>query len=147
MEVANAKARGEAYAAVRREAVVPYLKALATLYDHGMPESKPELPSARVLPTFGTPQAKAAYKVYSEECEKIKLCRDMCDLAHVPTNKILALYNNSPLATEELHQLAKEILKDDAAVERLVSKVRRNTPTDQRPEPEASPATRTTTGK
>jgi hypothetical protein len=77
----------------------------------------------------GSPEYQRGKKVYDDQ---VKAARDaqmrnrLIDARKSKLQDIIFIYSRQPLATEELEQVAKEELKDDAAVKRIVDMVKVN---------------------
>jgi hypothetical protein len=137
---------GEEYARGRRESVVPMLKALKILVQSGAPseEDEPWLPA--VSPVFvipaDSPEHAAALKRYAEQWEarrKAEVLLDAWSLRWIIAHNIAGYYMQPPYATDELRQLATDILKDQALVNTLVQKAEANIPSPPPPAPVQQP--------
>jgi len=138
---------GEEYARGRRESVVPMLNALKILVDNGAPpeEAQPYLPSAGgffVVGPHDTPQYAALVKEHEEQWEarrKAEVLLDAWSLRWIVVHNIAGYYMQPPYATDELRQLATDILKDQALVNTLVQKAEANIPSPPPPAPVQQP--------
>jgi len=120
--------RGAALAEARRQAVMPYLLGLKVAIDQGVPDQVQEPPILRKPPTGpGDPAtAEAERRRYAREHAQWRLIRFHKKLAQyreIHINQIAFMYSRLPFATDELESLARDVLKDDAAVDRLMARV------------------------
>ncbi len=133
VEMANSGATGQRLAVVRREAVMPYLLGLKEMLPQDLPETAPEFPTGRMGFYNGDgPQASEEARKHDAEqsdlaaaWESAKLQGDLIVRRDAITDQIEFLYSRMPFATEELNKLANEILQNPAAVERLLSRVKK----------------------
>jgi hypothetical protein len=129
VKLANAGVRGQALAAVRREAVVPYLRSLKEALPHDLPKEMPDLPAVSLFTYTGPeddPVVQAARARRAEQLaarEKAEFQRDMILMRDTASEHIAFMYSRLPFATEELQKTAKQILGDQDAVDELLLRV------------------------
>jgi len=120
--------------AMRREAVVPLLRALKALAEHDLPDGRPERPiwvKERNYYEKGTPEheaSEAKYKAQLEAHWRVRFLEDMVSWRDRQEREIAGMYTfpklPGPAMLEELLTLAKEELQDEQAIEHLLSAVR-----------------------
>ncbi len=124
IEASNRGVRGDAMMAVRREAVVPYLRGLAeavavvtTTENSPLP---PDLPMQGRDMVMHAESTARSYAKWSQErhLERYRRYRDGLE------GEISYLYSRSPFATREIEVLATQLLPDGVAINRLIAKVR-----------------------
>jgi len=129
IQVSHGGVRGRELATVRRKAVMPYLNGLKEQLEYDLPEVEPEIPGIRVFNYDGPKDTKEYQDLVRERQKQIKareeaiFQRDMIEHRDVLTSQISLMYSRLPFATDELESLAKDVLKDDAAVDRLMARV------------------------
>jgi len=129
IQVANRGARGQELMVARRKAVMPYLQGLKETIQYNLPERRPEIPRIVLEIHYGSRDSKtlARIKRKNEEQRKarqrVMWQREMILFRDILTGQIAFLYSRFPFATNELRELATEVLEDKAAVERLMGAV------------------------
>jgi len=132
IQMVNGGVRGTAFAEVRRQAVVPYLSAVRVALVEGVPYDRkvviPRVVRPQIVHRLGqrTPAEKAEVARYVRDMaqhDRARLHQRMSLYLEAQIAGISYLYSSFPLATSELESLAKEILKDDVAVNYLMDVV------------------------
>jgi hypothetical protein len=131
--VSHPGAHGKDLAVARKEATMPYLNGLKDMLQHDLPEAKPKLPGVMVINSSvpDDPKGKQQYQAMLleqqkrlEAYEKAKFQEQMIEYRDVMNDQIASMYSRLPFDTNNLETLAKDVLKDDVAVNRLMAKVR-----------------------
>jgi hypothetical protein len=120
---------GAALADARREAVMPYLLGLKVAVEQKVPDEVQDPPILRVPPAGPDDSAivKEERRRYAQELarwERTRLYQDLAKYRQLHTEQIAYMYSRLPFATNELESLAKDVLKDGAAVDRLLARVK-----------------------
>jgi len=132
-----ANSRGEGWPALRREAVVPYLRGLKALLPYDLPNEPitPPEPPAKIGRMIADP-ADAEHQKRVEEYErqiealrKIRFTNDLIECREIQTRQIAGLYFKTPasdelVALDELETIARDVLQDDKAVANLIATVK-----------------------
>ncbi len=130
IQVSHRGVRGRELIAARSEAVMPYLYGMKELLKYDLPEAKPEVPGIRVVNYDGPKDTQEYQELVREQQRQIEardravFQRGMIEYHDVLTNQISLMYSRLPFATDELQELATQILEDKVAVDRLMSHVR-----------------------
>jgi len=123
---------GEDYARLRREFILPMLNALKILLGNGVAseDAPPALPAVNMFDApQDSPEYEALVKKHEEEMEahsRAILLLELWNWRVVLMQNVVGYYSQPPYATDELRQLATEVLQDDAVVNALVQKVAAN---------------------
>lgn len=129
IEVAHRGTHDEEMAKGRREAVIPYLQGLRQLQQKNLPKVKPDLPGVGKYDYSGPTDSELYRKLKRKNEEQLearklaKFQRDMIQHRDILTLQISGMYSRFPWASDEIRKLATKILKDETAVERLMSAV------------------------
>ena len=129
IQVANRGVRNQELVTARRKAVMPYLLGLKETLKYDLPEVKPELPGVEKFDFGGftdTDEYRSMIRKHQEQVEatkKAKFQRGMIQHRDVLTGQVSSMYSRFPWASDEIEELATKILKDKAAVDRLMSAV------------------------
>ncbi len=111
-------------AAQRKEVALTYLQGLKETSRYQLPDTPPELPGVSPYDVDGPPavveKARQEHKREMDARKEAEFQREMIQHRKVLTQQLVDLYSRKPYATEELEQLARQILGDPAAVERLM---------------------------
>ncbi len=120
----------EEMAKVRREAVVPILRGLKLALDNKAPKEIQEPPLFKIFHLYGqknSPYNQKQLKKQEEQVaiqEKVKLLNELYIQRLALTQRCVTLYSRKPYETDELFDMASEILaKHKDFVEELVSEV------------------------
>lgn len=128
LQVQNSGATGSELAKARREAVRPYLYGIKVALEHEIPDERVGMPGFEVEHYDGPDLEE--HKRIAEENEKhfallkkAHFINDMVFRRDICVGQTVSLYSKKPFATDELRQIATEILEDTDAVDKLISKV------------------------
>lgn len=131
IQVTHAGVRGKQLVAARKEAVMPYLMGLKETLGHGLSEKRPELPVLVDRQRYSGPPDTEEYhkarRMVEQQVQARKLAKQqyhMFELRDSLTNQTAYLYSRFPFASNEIEQLARKMLEDEAAVERLMKAVK-----------------------
>jgi hypothetical protein len=129
IQTANRGVRGQQLLAPRRKAAMAYLNGLKETLQYDLPEVKPDIPIATIYTQLGredTEEYQSIRRKHREQIEaqqKARFQQDMIQHRDVLTSQISSMYSRFPWASDEIRELAKQILEDETAVERLMSAV------------------------
>lgn len=129
IQVANRGVHNQELVTARRKAVMPYLLGLKEMLKYDLPEFKPELPTYGAMVFEGDKDDPEYQRILKEKKEKIKarekakFQRAMIQHRDVLTSQVSTMYSRFPFATNEIKELATQVLEDEKAVERLMSAV------------------------
>lgn len=118
--------------AARKEYTGLRLQALSLLLQAGVPSQRQELRTWEVQTVFPAGEQELEKLRQEEErhladWQRVRLLNELVALRRVLTRNIVGSYSNKPYATDELKELATEILKNDEVVQQLVAAVQQNT--------------------
>jgi len=139
MNVPYMLSSGEKYAKGRRQFIVPMLKALKILLGNGVAseDAPPALPAVNMFDApQDSPEYEALVKKHEEEMEahsRAILLLELWNWRVVLMQNVVGYYSQPPYATDELRQLATEILQDDAVVKEIMDRVAANIASPQGP--------------
>ena len=129
IQVAHRGTHDKEMVKARREAVIPYLQGLRKLQQYNLPEVKPRIPMAGFI-THDGPTDSEEYRKMKLKHEKevaaqklAKFQRSMIEHRDILTLQVSGMYSRFPWASDEIRELATKILKDEDAVERLMSAI------------------------
>lgn len=129
IQVAHRGVHNQELVAARRKAVMPYLQGLKEALKHNLPEVKPDLPSVSRVRYVGPPDSDEYRKIKRKNEEQMaawrlaRLQQDMIQHRVALTGQISYMYSRFPFASNEIKELAAQVLEDETAVERLMSAV------------------------
>jgi len=129
IQVAHRGVHNQELVAARRKAVMPYLQGLKEALKHNLPEVKPDLPSVSRVRYVGPPDSEEYQKIKRRNEEQMAAWRlarfqqDMIQHRVALTGQISYMYSRFPFASNEIKELATQVLEDEKAVERLMSAV------------------------
>ncbi len=116
--------------ATRRKAAMPYLQGLRLTLAYDLTEERPDLPGysgrRRFRPTDPEEYKESIRRQQQEYLEARRAAevrQRMFRHRDILTSQISDMYSRFPFATDELRGLARKVLEDEAAVERLMSRV------------------------
>ena len=129
IQVLHADARGDSLIAARREVARPYLMGLRVCLDHNVRSSMPELPPLPGV-RYAGPSSNKDYgerKRMADERNRLVLerllRRRMVPFRDILVHRLAFIYSRLPLASDELRQMAREVLADEQAVDDLMKAV------------------------
>ncbi len=121
------KSGEEDFSVARREIVIPYLKTLKFVFDNLTSRESQNLPS---VVAYDVPPSDPHYgeivRKHNRQMNKwkeVKLNNKLLRYKDVLVPKVVSLYSQKPYATDELRELAGEILKKEDTVKELISLV------------------------
>lgn len=121
--------QGAALAEARRKVVVPYLLGLRVAVEEGVPDEAPPLPVPRAHLTGGKDAGFSDEEIlrarqHAADWERAQHVRNVIRYRDILTSQISSVYSKQPFATDEVEAMAREILKEDHAVARLMATVK-----------------------
>lgn len=127
IQIANRGVHNQKLVAARRKAALPYLYGLKETLQYDIPEVKPDLPRVdRFQAHPGTMQYQRLMQKHKEQVkarEKARFQRAMIQHRDILTSQTSTMYSRFPFASNEIKELATQVLEDEKAVERLMSAV------------------------
>lgn len=129
IQVAHRGVHNQKLVTARRKAVMPYLLGLKETLHYDLPEVKPDLPGVDKFDYGGpsdTEEYRSIKRKHQEQVEarkKAKFQRAMIQHRDVLTSQTSTMYSRFPFASNEIKELATQVLEDEKAVERLMSAV------------------------
>jgi len=112
----------------RQEAIVPCLTGLKLALDNKAPKKRQPPPAVGIYHISpSSPHYQKVMKKYKEELaarKKWEFENKLYNSRRALTQSCVSLYSHEPYDTDELEQLASEILKDDEAIREILAEVR-----------------------
>jgi hypothetical protein len=129
IQVASRGVHDQELMVARRKAAMPYLEGLKESLQYDLPEAIPDMPMGSFLTYDGptdTPQYRELMQrqqARADAQKRVRSQRDMIQHQGIMISQIAGMYSRFPRASNEIRQLATEVLNNKQMVDRLMAKV------------------------